>query len=114
MKCTLGFAALILVGCSGPSKTAEPTRPPVESAVIAPTAPPAPTASGPVVPDTPAGKVLLAWLDVFNSGDDASMKAFAEQYKAPPQSVEVGFRAKTGGFSLVGVENSKARSVRLS
>jgi hypothetical protein len=28
------------------------------------------------IPDTPAGKVLRAWLDAFNSGDRAKMEAY--------------------------------------
>jgi hypothetical protein len=30
----------------------------------------------PALPDTPAGHVLFAWLDAFNSGDEARLAAF--------------------------------------
>ena len=33
------------------------------------------------IPDTPAGHVLAAWLDAFNSGDRARMSAYRETYE---------------------------------
>jgi retinol-binding protein 3 len=59
----------------------------------------------PTIPDTPAGKILSAWLDVFNSGDAARMRAFGEQYKAP-YLVDPGFRKETGGFQLIAISAS--------
>ena len=59
----------------------------------------------PTIPDTPAGNVLRAWLDVFNSGDEPRMRAFAEQHK-DPRVVDLAFRKQTGGFHLLGIEKS--------
>lgn len=58
----------------------------------------------PTIPDTPAGKTLRAWLDQFNSGDEARMRAFAEQYKTP--GPELGFSKQTGGFHLLSIRKS--------
>ena len=60
------------------------------------------------IPDTPAGKVLRAWLDAFNSGDRAKVEAYIKTFD-PQQSVErmMGFHDQTGGFDLLGVESSE-------
>jgi hypothetical protein len=60
------------------------------------------------IPDTPAGKVLRAWLDAFNSGDRAKLEAYIKKFD-PEKSVErmMGFRGETGGFDLIGIESSE-------
>lgn len=59
-------------------------------------------------PDTLAGRVLTAWLDAFNSGDPAKMRAFQETYRRdPPPGSLVGLRHSTGGFTLLRVEKSE-------
>lgn len=60
------------------------------------------------IPDSPAGKVLRAWLDAFNSGDRAKMEAYIKTLD-PQQSVErmMGFHDQTGGFDLLGIESSE-------
>jgi retinol-binding protein 3 len=60
------------------------------------------------IPDTPAGKVLRAWLDTFNSGDRAKMETYIKTFD-PQQSVErmMGFHDRTGGFDLLGIESSE-------
>src|SRR6266699_1575992 len=60
------------------------------------------------IPDTPAGKVLRAWLDAFNSGDRGKVEAYIKTFD-PQQSVErmMGFHDQTGGFDLLGVESSE-------
>src|SRR5690349_6090575 len=64
-------------------------------------------AQTPVIPDTPAGHALQAWLDAFNSGDRARIQAYVEKYD-PSNSVErmLPFREQTGGFDLLGVDKS--------
>src|SRR5438445_6271982 len=59
----------------------------------------------PVIPDTPAGRTLHAWLDAFNSGDRARIQAYVAKYD-PTQSADgtVSFRERTGGFDLLGVD----------
>lgn len=65
------------------------------------------------VPDTPAGKVLQAWLDAFNSGDRAKIEAYVKTFN-PKQSVDfmLTFRTQTGGFELLGIENSEPKLIR--
>lgn len=60
------------------------------------------------IPDTPAGKVLRAWLDAFNSADRANVEAYIKTYD-PEQSVErmIGFHNRTGGFDLLEIEKSE-------
>ncbi len=64
-------------------------------------------ASAPPIPDTPAGHALAAWLDAYNSGDNAKFAAF-EQAHAPWMSLdrEKEGRALNGGFDLVSIEGS--------
>src|SRR5437588_3388081 len=61
----------------------------------------------PVIPDTPAGRTLHAWLDAFNSGDRARIQAYVAKYD-PTQSMDqtMAFRDRTGGFDLLGVDKS--------
>jgi CubicO group peptidase (beta-lactamase class C family) len=51
---------------------------------------------------------LAAWLEAFNSGDRAKLKAFVEVYD-PERQVEdeLEFREKTGGFDLIQIVNSE-------
>jgi hypothetical protein len=99
----------LLASCgSSPPKAVE--APPV--AQPEPPAPPPVEKPASIIPDTPAGKTLAAWLDAFNSADAVKMKAFAEQYKAPPQYVDAGFREGTGGFELVSIDKSEPTFVR--
>jgi hypothetical protein len=64
------------------------------------------------IPTTPAGTVLHAWLDAFNSADTARLAAYARQYDPSydPKS-EMSFRERTGGFQLLSVERSEPRRV---
>jgi retinol-binding protein 3 len=60
-----------------------------------------------VIPDTPAGHALQAWLDAFNSGDRARIQAYLAKYE-PTKTVDetLGFREQTGGFDLIGIDES--------
>src|SRR5256884_5997008 len=64
------------------------------------------------IPNTPAGKVLRAWVDAYNSGDSARVAMFFRTY-----SVEdalrgaFAFRKMTGGLDLLSVEVSEPRHV---
>src|SRR5437667_442842 len=57
----------------------------------------------PVIPDTPAGHTLHAWLDAFNSGDRARIQAYVATYDLT-QSADgtVAFRERSGGCRSVG------------
>lgn len=62
--------------------------------------------------ETPALRVLSAWLSAFNSSDAAQVKAFDDTYQPPtPLAQEAGFRKQTGGFILLRVEKDEANSV---
>ena len=60
------------------------------------------------IPDTPAGHILHAWLDAFNSGDRAKIEAYVQTLD-PKQSIQflTNFRNQTGGFELLGIESSE-------
>ena len=62
------------------------------------------------IPDTAAGRVLAAWLEAFNSGDQALFDVYQQKYDPapdlPPDAV-MAFRARTGGFDLVGIHKSE-------
>jgi hypothetical protein len=64
----------------------------------------------PVIPDTPAGHTLQAWLDAFNSGDRARIQAYDAKYEPTKSKDEtdetVAFRVFIGGFDLLGVDKS--------
>jgi retinol-binding protein 3 len=69
----------------------------------------------PAIPDTPAGRVLRAWLDAFNSGDTARMDAYYRQYQ-PERSAqsELRFREEVGGFDLLTIERSEPRRLEFT
>jgi D-alanyl-D-alanine carboxypeptidase len=62
------------------------------------------------LPDTPAGRQLARWLETFNQGDrEARQRFVSEQWPSRPnQNVDqdLAFRAQTGGFDLIRVEES--------
>ena len=65
-------------------------------------------------PETPAGQVLAAWLDAFNSADPVKMLAFGTTYRiqsGPPIAQQIRFREETGGFTLVRIEKSEPTSI---
>src|SRR5881628_406744 len=92
--------ALVLAASIACGSSPAPAR--VEPPVIA---------TKPTIPDTAAGHTLTAWLDAFNSGDSAHMKAFVERYKDPEGLVIINSRERTGGFDLMAIEKSEPRSI---
>ena len=60
------------------------------------------------IPDTPAGHTLQAWLDAFNSADQARIANYVKTFD-PTRSVNnmVSFRTQTGGFDLLKIETSE-------
>jgi D-alanyl-D-alanine carboxypeptidase len=67
----------------------------------------------PMLPTTPAGRVLTAWLSAFNSGDLAALQAFdaAHRPDAPAVSFTQRLRTNTGGFTLVRIEKSTVTTI---
>ena len=65
------------------------------------------------VPDSPAGHVLQAWLDAFNSGDRAKIDAYVKTVDHS-QSVDgmLSFRTQTGGFELLSIETTEPLHIR--
>jgi hypothetical protein len=65
-------------------------------------------AQTPVIPDTPAGRTLQAWLDAFNSGDRAKIENYVKTID-PSQDVDgmIDFRGHTGGFDLLSIDSSE-------
>ncbi len=65
------------------------------------------------IPDTPAGKVLHAWLDAFNSGDRAKIEAYLKTFD-PKESADfiLSFRGQTGGFDLLAIESSEPKLIK--
>jgi hypothetical protein len=67
------------------------------------------------IPKTPAGEVLRAWLDAFNSGDTALLGAYQRRYEPEiTVSDELGFREQTGGFELLTIERSEPRHLEFT
>src|SRR6516164_1492459 len=59
------------------------------------------------IPDTPAGHMLQAWLDAFNSGDRAQIEAYLTKYEpTKPLDPTLAFRNQTGGFELLGIDKN--------
>jgi CubicO group peptidase (beta-lactamase class C family) len=70
--------------------------------------------TGPEIPKTVPGEVLQQWLDAFNSGDRAKLSAYLQKYE--PQRLDriddsLGFRERTGGFTLIRVDKSEPLSL---
>src|SRR5215510_11634584 len=65
------------------------------------------------LPDTPAGKVLAAWLAAFNSGDAGQIIAFDDKYRTqlPPIGQTLSLREQTGGFTLLRIEKNEPLSI---
>src|SRR5262245_3244257 len=64
------------------------------------------------IPSTHAGRVLTAWLDALNSGDRAKLKAFLD-VSAPdlPLDQVMGIGARSGGYDLRKIQDSKDREI---
>jgi hypothetical protein len=88
---------LVLAAC-GASRTPAPSSPPV----VAPIA-----EAKPVVPDTPAGRTLTAFLEALDSGNESHMADFAARYKYPDPDGLVPFSTETDGLELVAIEKSQ-------
>ena len=59
----------------------------------------------PVIPDTPAGRALGAWLQAFNSGERARIDSFDKvHYPWWALGDAMGLRARSGGYDLLGVD----------
>lgn len=64
-------------------------------------------ASAATIPDTPAGKVMSAWLEAVNSGDKARLDDYFRQYEPEHADNVLDFRDRSGGFDIVSVKKSE-------
>ncbi len=66
----------------------------------------------PLIPATPAGKTLQAYLNALNSGDRSQITTYIDTYD-PAQSVDglLSFRAQTGGFNLLSIDYEDAGAI---
>ena len=72
-------------------------------------------AQSPKIPSTPAGRVLDAWLQAFNTGDTARMNAYYRQYEPGVSAAQtIGFRRQVGGFDLLTIERSDPRHIEFT
>lgn len=66
-------------------------------------------------PNTPAGRVLAAWLEAFNTGDTAKMNVYYRQYQPDMSAAQtMGFRREVGGFDLLTIERSEPRHLEFT
>lgn len=113
MKQAIGVVALAFgVSCASPQGggTKSPTEPAPPAKLPVAQTPKAST--DPDLADSPAGKAFKVWLEVFNSGDEAQLRAFAEQHKSS-DIPDIRFRQMTGGFDLLSIEESDQRELRV-
>jgi hypothetical protein len=64
------------------------------------------------LPATPAGSILGAWLEAFNSGDSLRLDAYNRQYD-PGRLGGTALRRQTGGVDLISVERSEPRHIEV-
>ena len=77
--------------------------------------------AGPTLPDTPAGRLVQAWLQAVNSGDSALVRDYARRYEAenPDDTAQVrdvmeqilGLRERTKGVSLVAIVDQRPEQI---
>ena len=60
------------------------------------------------IPDTPAGRIMSAWLEAFNSGDRARLDDYFKSYEPERHADDfMGFRDRVGGFELLSIQKSE-------
>jgi hypothetical protein len=64
------------------------------------------------IPDTPAGKIMSAWLEAFNSGDRTRLDDYYQKYEPSKHANDfMGFRDRVGGFELLSIEKSEPNRI---
>ena len=76
---------------------------------------PAQSAGAVTLPDTPAGKTMAAFLEMFNSGDLARMKRFHMEREGSDENAEqdMNFYNQSGGLTLHGVVSATATTITI-
>lgn len=72
------------------------------------------TFARPTIPDTPAGRILAAWLDAFNNGDRARIDGFVKMYAPGPQQTALTsaqFRGQSGGLILLAITRNDRKTI---
>jgi hypothetical protein len=66
-------------------------------------------------PDTPAGRVLKAWIEAFNSADTAHMNAFYRRHQPDmTAAMQMERRRLLGGVDLLTIERSDPRHIEFT
>jgi hypothetical protein len=64
------------------------------------------------IPDTPAGRIVSAWLEAFNSGDRTRLDDYFKKYDPGKHADDfMGFRDRVGGFDLLSIEKSEPNRI---
>ncbi len=66
------------------------------------------------IPDTPAGRVLRAWLEAFNSGDRGRMDDFLKSYGPKLNEAAIAsaqFRGQSGGLGLLTITRNEPLTI---
>jgi hypothetical protein len=64
------------------------------------------------IPDTPAGRIVSAWLEAFNSGDRTRLDDYFKKYDPEKHADDfMGFRDRVGGFELLSIEKSEPNRI---
>ena len=67
-----------------------------------------------LIPDTPAGRIMSAWINAFNTGDRARLDDYYKKYDPEKHADDImDFRSRGGGFEVVSVEKSEPRRIVL-
>jgi len=64
------------------------------------------------IPDTPAGRIMSAWLEAFNSGDRTRLDDYYQKYEPSKHANDfMDFRDRVGGFELLSIEKSESNRI---
>jgi hypothetical protein len=66
-----------------------------------------------VIPDTPAGRALSAWLEAFNSADRARIETYIQQHAAPNDSAKLNELKAISTTPRGGMRTAAQRSPRM-
>jgi hypothetical protein len=102
--CTVTVALALSCGGSNPTPL---TRPAEARDTVGELQAPKPNFS-----PTPAARTLGAWLEAFNSEDEARIKEFVATYTYPTPDELVALRRQTGGFALITLSLESERQAR--
>ncbi|HWA88983.1 MAG TPA: serine hydrolase domain-containing protein [Rhizomicrobium sp.] len=84
----------------------------MKSLVVAALLATASSAQAPEIPDTPAGRVLAAWVSAVNSGNEAKAQAYADKYHRKSTGKDyVGLHQALGDLTVLKIEKNEPNDV---